>query len=93
MSRFPEFLKPPRHGKWREANLAAPLKAWKRFPAAQDWLDRNGPAAASMRTTATGSVIDPELARQQAARTAPGNAGEQEKLFQRFLELSLQQKQ
>jgi uncharacterized protein len=38
--KFDEFLKEPRHPKWKEANLAAPLKGWKRFPAAQEWLDR-----------------------------------------------------
>ncbi|MFL5232203.1 MAG: TAXI family TRAP transporter solute-binding subunit, partial [Microvirga sp.] len=33
-SKFDEFLKPPRHAKWREVNLAAGLANWKRFPAA-----------------------------------------------------------
>jgi uncharacterized protein len=46
-SKFDEFLKPPRHAKWREVNLAAGLANWKRFPAAQEWLDAHsggGPA-------------------------------------------------
>jgi uncharacterized protein len=38
-SKFEEFQKPPRHTKWREVNLAAGLANWKRFPAAQEWLD------------------------------------------------------
>jgi hypothetical protein len=39
-----EFQKPPRHVKWREVNLAATLPGWKRFDAAQAWLDQhNGP--------------------------------------------------
>jgi uncharacterized protein len=41
-SKFDEFQKPPRHPKWREVNLAAGLANWKRFPAAQEWLDRQG---------------------------------------------------
>lgn len=34
-----EFQKPPRHAKWGEVNLAAILPGWRRFPAAQEWLD------------------------------------------------------
>lgn len=37
-SRFPEFLKAPRHAKWKEVNLAARLPGWTRFPAAENWL-------------------------------------------------------
>jgi len=47
-SKFEEFQKPPRHAKWREVNLAAGLANWKRFPAAQEWLDTHrGPATAA----------------------------------------------
>ena len=42
---FSEFLKPPRHPKWQEVNLAAELPGWTRFQPAQDWLDRR-PATA-----------------------------------------------
>jgi uncharacterized protein len=49
-----EFRKPLRHVKWHEVNLAATLPGWKRFDAAQAWLDQhkspdtnsNEPAAA-----------------------------------------------
>lgn len=85
--RFEEFRKPPRHAKWRETNLAQPVKGWKRFAAAQEWLDRNpsrpGPTSALR--------IDPDLARAQAARAAPGDVDEQERLFRRFLEWTKQQ--
>ncbi|MBI4274301.1 MAG: TAXI family TRAP transporter solute-binding subunit, partial [Rhizobiales bacterium] len=40
-SKLPEFQKPPRHPKWREANIAATLTGWTRFAAAQEWLDKN----------------------------------------------------
>ena len=33
-----EFQKPPRHPKWKEANLAATLPGWKRFAGAEEWL-------------------------------------------------------
>jgi hypothetical protein len=39
--RFPEFLQPPRHAKWKEVNLAAQLPGWSRFPAAENWLKAN----------------------------------------------------
>jgi hypothetical protein len=91
LDKFAEFRKPPRHVKWREANLAAALKSWKRFPAAQEWLDRNSTAAAA-ETTAGAARIDLDLAREQAQRAAPGNRAEQERLFQKFLEWSKQQR-
>jgi TRAP transporter TAXI family solute receptor len=88
-SKFAEFQKPPRHPKWKEVNLAANLKGWQRFPAAQEWLDR----VASQSAPVPGRV-DATLARQQAARAAPNNVAEQERLFQQFLEWSkAQQKQ
>ncbi|MBX6375691.1 MAG: TRAP transporter substrate-binding protein [Acetobacteraceae bacterium] len=34
--RFDEFLRPPRHPKWREVNLAAQVPGWTRFPRAQE---------------------------------------------------------
>jgi uncharacterized protein len=45
-----EFLKPPRHPKWQEVNLAAQLPGWTRFRPAQEWLDR--------RTTPAGPGYD-----------------------------------
>ena len=47
---FGEFLKPPRHPKWQEVNLAAELPGWTRFQPAQDWLDR--------QTTTAGAGYD-----------------------------------
>jgi TRAP transporter TAXI family solute receptor len=37
---FPAFQKPPHHPKWRDVNLAAQAPGWTRFPAAQEWLQR-----------------------------------------------------
>ena len=87
-SKFPKFREAPRHAKWRETNLAAPLKGWTRFPAAQEWLETKGVEAAQR---GSGVVVDPTLARAQAERAAPGNATEQERLFQQFLDWSKRQ--
>jgi TRAP transporter TAXI family solute receptor len=85
-SKFPEFQKPARHSKWKEANFAQPITGWKRFPAAQDWLDK-APAAPQPQPVAR-VVIDPQLARALAAKVAPDNPAEQERLFQEFLKWS-----
>jgi TRAP-type uncharacterized transport system substrate-binding protein len=39
--RIAEFSQPPRHGKWREVNVAAKLQGWNRFDAAEAWLANN----------------------------------------------------
>lgn len=36
---FNDFRKPPRRPKWMDVNFAATLEGWKRFPAAQAWID------------------------------------------------------
>lgn len=43
-SKFPAFQEKPRHPKWRDVNLAAQTPGWTRFPAAQDWLQRQSQA-------------------------------------------------
>ncbi len=39
-SKFDQFLKEPRHPKWKEINLASSVPGWTRFKAAQEWLDK-----------------------------------------------------
>ena len=50
-SKFDDFLLPTRHPKWREVNFSAEVPGWKRFPAAQEWLDRNADGATTASTT------------------------------------------
>ena len=47
--RLKSLQQPPFHPKWKEVVLSAPLKGWTRFPAAQDWLDRNSTVASDTR--------------------------------------------
>jgi TRAP-type uncharacterized transport system substrate-binding protein len=50
-SKFDEFLKPPRHPKWKEINLAVNVPGWTRFKAAQQWLDaRKAASSAEMKS-------------------------------------------
>jgi uncharacterized protein len=91
-TKFPEFQKAPRHIKWKETNLSATLRGWKRFPAAEEWLAK---APQKPTSTPTASVaIDPALVRAQAAKAAPNDPAEQERLYKQFMEWSrAQQKQ
>ena len=41
-TQFPKLLEAPHHPKWSEVNLAAELPNWRRFPAADAWIKRNG---------------------------------------------------
>jgi len=80
-AKFPEFQKPARHAKWKEANINSALRGWKRFPAAEEWLARN-----AEKQTATSGAIDPGIVRAQAAKAAPNDPAAQERLFQEFME-------
>ncbi len=81
--RFETLRNPPYHPKWKEINLAAKVPGWNRYFVAEKMLEEMQP-----QTVAAG--IDPNYARSQAARAAPSNRAEQERLFQEFLEWSRQ---
>ena len=38
---FGALLEPGHHAKWQEVNLAAELPGWRRYPPAEQWLQRN----------------------------------------------------
>jgi uncharacterized protein len=86
-TKFPEFQQPARHVKWKEANITATLRGWRRFPAAEEWLERNAKQAAAAPV-----AIDPAVVRAQAAKAAPNDAVEQERLFQQFMDWAKTQK-
>ena len=81
--RFEKLKGPTFQPDWKQMNLAGTIPGWTRFPPAQEMVNRATSAKVS---------LDPGLARQQAARAAPGNPAEQERLFNQFLEWSKQQK-
>lgn len=80
--RFDQLRVPPFQPGWKQMNLAGTIPGWTRFPPAQEMLNK----------LATRPSIDPSLARKQAARAAPNDPAEQERLFQQFLQWSKQQK-
>jgi TRAP-type uncharacterized transport system substrate-binding protein len=79
--RLTEFQKPPRHPKWREANVAAVLPGWKRFEGAEEWL-----RAHAIVSDADRGRFDNFLAvRQQQAQPASLDGDERDQLFQEFM--------
>jgi hypothetical protein len=81
-SNFDKLRQPPRHPAWRSVNMAATVRGWQRFPAAQQWLDR----AAAHVASKSAPGLDVTQAHPQAAKPAPDNAVEQERLFKEFME-------
>jgi len=67
-----EFQKPSRHVKWREVNLTATLPGWKRFDAAQAWLDQHGSPEANGN--------QPAAAAASPAGAQPANGGAEQAL-------------
>lgn len=76
-SKFDQFMKPPRHPKWQEVNLAATVAGWQRFKAAQDWLDRNVDV-----TAATGARAEFERFLDERK---PSSTIDRDRLFEEFL--------
>jgi uncharacterized protein len=78
--RLEEFRQPPRHEKWKDTVLSATLPGWKRFEAAEEWLQ----AAREGDMAARREQFDAFLTtRNISARTLPES--ERKKLFEEFL--------
>jgi TRAP transporter TAXI family solute receptor len=84
--RLADFQKRPRHPKWREANLTATVPGWKRFAAAEEWLDRNRQTLAVQ--SAERQKFDEFLSRDDKRMAAAASPEQREKLFQEFLKWS-----
>lgn len=78
-SKFDEFLKPTRHPKWREVNLAASVPGWTRFRAAQDWLDQH---TNNVQADATGRADFQRFLDQRPSTTADVD---RDRLFEEFV--------
>jgi len=82
---FQTLLEPGHHPKWREVNITADLPGWRRFPPAEEWLQRNMQAAAPPNLqdlkTIFARFIDE---RQQAAGGQPMSQQEKDQLFGQF---------
>ncbi|MFO1129703.1 MAG: TAXI family TRAP transporter solute-binding subunit [Rhodospirillales bacterium] len=83
---FAELLKPPRHPKWQEVNLAAQVPGWTRFQPAQDWLDRQPQTAGTGYDIALKNSFEEFLSFMNQGGRASPDAQSREALFARFLE-------
>jgi TRAP-type uncharacterized transport system substrate-binding protein len=82
--RFENLHKPPYHPKWKNVNLAANVPGWTRYIVAEEKLKRTSGVKAP-------PAVETSLNRQKIRTGSPGDAADQEKLFQQFLEWSKKQ--
>lgn len=78
-SKIDQFMKPPRHPKWRDVNLAAKLAGWDRFDAAAALLDKGAIGGRQAQAS-----FEKYLESKGLLTTATGE--EREKLFRQFME-------
>jgi TRAP transporter TAXI family solute receptor len=78
---FDAFLKPPRHPKWKEVNLAAQVPGWTRFPPAESWLRR----AATVATSGPLRKQFETFLDQSGRANRPSTEEQKAELFQEFL--------
>jgi hypothetical protein len=94
-SKFDEFLKPPRYPKWHDVNLAAKVPGWKRFDAAEQWLQNH-----SLQENAANARA-PEIRRDQfeeflgarGSQNASLTNEQRERMFNELLEWARTRKQ
>lgn len=91
---FDDFRAPPHRAKWRDVNFAATLEGWKRFPAAQAWIDNAKLRDAAKVDTAKSDAgaSDPADAKDfdrfvdsKGKSLALQTAAEREELFRAFV--------
>ncbi|GAB4226377.1 MAG: TAXI family TRAP transporter solute-binding subunit [Methyloligellaceae bacterium] len=90
-SNFDKLLKPPRHPKWKEVNLAATIPGWTRFKAAEEWLARASATASTSKRTR--QAFNAFL--QTSGVTGNGrelSKQETDRLFREFMEWSRRQR-
>jgi TRAP-type uncharacterized transport system substrate-binding protein len=88
-SKADELMKPPRHPKWREVNIAAILAGWPRFDAAQAWLDAHHRGNAADVRPQPPQTVAPQppqaVAASGSTRSAAEIISQDPALFQEFL--------
>ena len=81
---FQSLLDPGHHPKWHEVSITAELPGWRRFPPAEQWLQRNTqwrPAEPARSPAIFSRFIDE---RQQASGGAPLTPEQKNELFGQF---------
>jgi hypothetical protein len=82
---FQSLLDPGHHPKWREVNINAELPGWRRFPPAEQWLQRNTQIAATPNLQDLRGIFSRFIdERQQASGGPPLTAEQKNELFGQF---------
>ena len=82
---FQSLLDPGHHPKWHEVNITAELPGWRRFPPAEQWLQRNVQIAAAPNLQDLKGIFSRFIdERQQAAGGQPMTQQEKDQLFGQF---------
>ena len=82
---FPSLLDPGHHPKWHEVSITAELPGWRRFPPAEQWLQRNTQVAATPNLQDLRSIFSRFIdERQQASGGPPLTPEQKNELFGQF---------
>ena len=82
---FQGLLDPGHHPKWREVNITAELPGWRRFPPAEQWLQRNAQVAAAPNLQDLKAIFSHFIdERQQATGGPPLTQQQKDELFGQF---------
>ena len=84
-SGFQSLLQPGHHPKWRDVNIMAELPGWRRFPPAQQWLERSARVATAPDIQSLKANFSHFMdERQQTAGGPPLSQQEKDQLFDQF---------
>jgi len=82
---FQTLLEPGHHPKWHDVNIAAEFLGWRRFPPAEQWLQRNVQIAAAPNLQDLKAIFSRFIdERQQATGGQPMTDQEKDQLFGQF---------
>src|SRR5215469_1390881 len=82
---FQSLLDPGHHPKWREVNINAELPGWRRFPPAEQWLQRNTQIASAPNLQDLRAIFSRFIdERQQASGGPPLTPEQKNELFGQF---------
>jgi uncharacterized protein len=82
---FPTLLQPGHHSKWREVNITAEFPGWRRFPPAEQWLQRNAQTTALPNGQDLRAIFSRFIEERQQAAGGPAlNQQQKDDLFEQF---------
>jgi hypothetical protein len=82
---FQTLLEPGHHPKWREVSITAELPGWRRFPPAEQWLQRNAQVAAAPLPQDLKAIFSRFITERQKATGGPLLTEQQkDELFKQF---------